>query len=74
MRLLLCLLQILFLMWVSLIEHYWVILRERRSDGRREEAMLHQSVCRKRKTIGEKVNRLESGVTMWPMVTRKSND
>jgi hypothetical protein len=30
MRLLLCLLQILFLMWVSLIEHYWVILRERR--------------------------------------------
>jgi hypothetical protein len=31
MRLLLCLLQILFLMWVSLIEHYWVILRERRS-------------------------------------------
>jgi hypothetical protein len=32
MRLLLCLLQILFLMWVSLIEHYWVILRERRSS------------------------------------------
>jgi hypothetical protein len=33
MRLLLCLLQILFLMWVSLIEHYWVILRERRRPG-----------------------------------------
>jgi hypothetical protein len=31
MRLLLCLLRILFLGWVSLIKHYWIILRERRS-------------------------------------------
>ena len=30
MRLLLCLLRILFLTWVSLIEHCWVILPERR--------------------------------------------
>ncbi len=30
MRLPLCLLQILFLTWVSLIEHYWIILGERR--------------------------------------------
>ena len=30
MRLLLCLLRILFLAWVTSIEHYWVTLRERR--------------------------------------------
>ncbi len=31
MRLPLCLLQILFLTWVTSIEHYWVNLRERPS-------------------------------------------
>jgi hypothetical protein len=44
MRLLLCLLQILFLMWVSLIEHYWVILRERRS-GKPVPAMVRMGIC-----------------------------
>ena len=32
MRLILCLLRILFLRWVSLTKHYWIILRERRSQ------------------------------------------
>jgi hypothetical protein len=39
MRLLLCLLQILFLTWVSSMEHYWVTLAERRGA--------HMRVCNK---------------------------
>ena len=62
MRLPLSLLQILFLTWVSSIEHYWVILAERRGS-RPYRCHLAQAKSRTRRF--EQLLRLPAGAFLF---------
>ncbi len=58
MRLPISSLQILFLTWVTSIEHYWVTLRERRGRGRRHGLV-------------ERLKSYSTHIAFWPRLTRQ---